>query len=743
MPDDLPLKGVKVADFGVGMAAALIAKFLGEAGADVRRMEPASGDRSAEFYAAYPIWRATAAEHHPFSHDIWQELVTTSDICIMGGEGFAYNAFGESEAWMKANPRLIVVQISASLSDSDFNPAHSADILVQARSGLVFETYPDRPALLGFVPSAYGAALHGLVAASAAIFQRERTGLGQIAQIGLLESAMAWPVAFWGQAERPTPRYEFRAPRGARALIFRTRDDAYVQLVLGSAGSKYQLYRILGIDDPSIEPGDAGLPNANDGPNGYFGDVTRIAPYVAQCDSTALLAALTEAGVVCELVLPAGANWDDAQVRENAIIAQSPDGADHVVQPVKWAFSPAVRTPCGAPDGAPPLHGIRVIDFGAFVAGPSLSAGLADLGADVIKVEPPRGDPLRSIYRFYRSTNRGKRSIAIEMKSEAGLRLAHRLAGEADIVCSNFRHGVAERLGIDAVTLIAQRPDKIVAVNAGYGITGPKRNAPAFDPCIQAICGLEVRAGGIGNLPIMNPMMMTDLCGGLLGQIGVLMALYRRARHGGGAAVSVPLLNAGLFLQSDIFRTADGRIHGPAALLPDQTGYHPAEKLYQTCDGWIAIAARGEAAAQALAKLFEIDAPPRRAEWGEGEQRSLASALAKHSIASALAELEQAGVPAEACREDTENTYLAADRHVHAGLVYETISPYFGRVRGIGRPFMLQHCAAAPCGAVSDKGQDSREILVELGFSATEIDALIASGAVGEARIDTSSKPAF
>ncbi|WP_289145198.1 CoA transferase [uncultured Sphingobium sp.] len=728
----MPLQAVKVADFGTGMAAALMAKFLAEAGAEVRRMEPPGGDPCANLYEAYPIWRSAQRDSSLFSPERERELIASSDICIVGGEAFTVDGVDRDlEAWAKINPRLIVVDIAASLSDSDFDPTHGADILVQARAGLVFETFPDRPALLGFMPSAYGAALHGLVAASAALYRRELGGSALISRVGLLESAMAWPLAFWGQAQNPTPRYTFRAPRGARALIFRTRDDAYVQLVLGSAGSKYQLYRTLGIDDPSIDPNDAGLPNANDGPDRYFGDVERIAPHVAERDSAELLTALSQAGVVCERVLPPGGNWGDEQVCQNEILERSPNGIVHVGQPVKWTLSAGIKKTAknGAADDAP-LRGIKVVDFGAFVAGPSLSVGLADLGAEVIKVEPPKGDPLRSIYRFYRSTNRGKRSIAIEMKSEDGLKLAHRLAREADIVCSNFRHGVAERLGIDATSLQAEQPGKIVVINAGYGVVGPRKSAPAFDPCIQAICGLEVRAGGAGNLPILNPMMMTDLCGGLLGQIGALMALYRRAKDGSGAAVAVPLLNAGLFLQSDIFRSDDGIIHGPASLLPDQTGYHPAEKLYRAADGWIAIAARSETDARALAQAFGIAAAHLRANWGVPEMRALDAAIGMQSVASALAILHDAGVPAEACRENVDSDFLNEDRHVAAGFVYETHSAEFGTVRGIGRPFLLQNCDILPDGTVSDKGEDGRSILADLGLSSAEIDDLFARGIV-------------
>ncbi|MDB5715007.1 MAG: CoA transferase [Sphingomonadales bacterium] len=735
MSSILPLAGVKVADFGIGMATALVCKFLAEAGAEVRRMEPCDGDPSEKIYPAYKVWQSTLSDRNNYSEEYALLLAATSDICIVGGEAFFENARRpDVAAWRAANPRLIILEMAASLSDETFNILHCADVLIQARSGLVFEAYPDRPALLGFNASAIGTALNALVAVSAALCSRETTGVGQVVQVGLLEGAMTWPLAFWGSAEKVTPRYAFRAPRGVRALIFQTCDDTYVQIVLGSAGAKYKLYKLLGIEDPDIQPHDAGMPNAADGPDKYFGDVDLLAPYVGKWQGAALLDALTKVGVVCEAVLSPGANWRGPQVRCNEIMAATLDACEYVGQPVKWQFSDQGPIPARALYKASdsPLKGIRVVDFGAFVAGPVVSTGLADLGAEVIKIEPPTGDPLRNIYRFYVAANRGKRSISIEMKSAQGRDLAHRLVQKADVVCSNFRHGVAERLGIDAASIVDKQPDKIVVFNAGYGVIGPKTSAPAFDPCIQAACGLEVRAGGKGNLPILNPMMMSDLCGGMLGQIGTLMALYRRAREGRGASVTVPLLNAGLFLLSDIYRMADEIMQGPIELLPDQTGYHPAEKLYQTSDGWIAVAARDEFSARALCAAFHVSVSKPRSEWSAPEVELLTVAIGRHSTVSALDILLSAKVPAERCREHAGEDFLADDRNVASGFVYEAHSAELGTYRGIGRLFCMESTTDGPRGEVSELGQDTRAILAELGLGETEIGELITDQSVRE-----------
>jgi crotonobetainyl-CoA:carnitine CoA-transferase CaiB-like acyl-CoA transferase len=727
-----PLHRLNVADFGAGMAAALIAKFLAELGAQVHRAK-VDGDASFdEIYPAHRQWRAGLAPAMTASLADKRALLESADICILGGETSQPDILQLAlDTKATTNPRLIIATIIPSLTDPDFAPDHGADILVQARAGLVFESYPDRPALLGFVPSAYGAALNALIAIATSLYLREADGLGRELSVGLLEGAMTWPLAFWGHADTPTPRYVFRAPRGARALIFPTRDGTFVQIVLGSAGAKYNLYRVLGIADESVQPGDAGMPNPNDGPARYFGDVDRIAPFVALRESNELVAELEAAGVVCEIVGRPAENWDDPQIESNAIIG-GVAGTRSVLHPISWSLAAGRRVNAGSNAGAP-LAGIRVLDFGAFVAGPMVSTGLADLGADVIKVEPPRGDPLRNIYRFYIAANRGKRSISIEMKHDEGLKLAQALARDADIVCTNYRHGVAERFGIDAVTLLAAQPEKIVVCNAGYGTTGPKAHNPAFDPCIQAMCGLEARAGGAGNVPILNPMMMTDICGGLLGQIGAIVALYRRARAGGGASLTVPLLNAGLFLLSDIVRE-DGATRGPIELLPDQTGYHATEKLYRTRDGWIAVAARDERSAQALACAFhiEIAQAKRRSDWSDPEISALTAAIGELSTSEAMALLAAACVPAEICRRQVEENFLQNGRNVSDGLVYEERSAELGTYRGLSRLFRLEGLTFVPRGHVSARGADTRDILSDLGLSPVEIAELLSGKVVSE-----------
>ena len=201
-----------------------------------------------------------------------------------------------------------------------------------------------------------------------------------------------------------------------------------------------------------------------------------------------------------------------------------------------------------------PLAGVRVLDFTRVLAGPAASLALADLGAEVIKIEPPgSGDETRSFPPFrdgeshyYIGNNRGKKSIVIDLKSPEGLALAKDLAAECDIVVENYRPGVMDRLGLGYETLSAINPRLIYCAISGFGMTGPLRDRPSFDIVAQALSGVLSVNGEPGRMPVKLGLPMGDLVGGINGPIGILAALYERERTGRGRLIDVSLMD-GLF----------------------------------------------------------------------------------------------------------------------------------------------------------------------------------------------------
>ena len=200
---------------------------------------------------------------------------------------------------------------------------------------------------------------------------------------------------------------------------------------------------------------------------------------------------------------------------------------------------------------AGPLRGVRVLDFTRVLAGPSASLALADLGAEVLKVEPPgSGDETRTFPPFregeshyFLSVNRGKKSIVVDLKTEAGLALAKDLAAKCDILIENYRPGVMDRLGLGYEALSAANPGLIYCAISGFGMTGPLRDKPSFDIVMQALSGALSVNGEPGRMPTKLGIPLGDLVGGINGPIGILAALYERSLTGRGRLIDISLMD--------------------------------------------------------------------------------------------------------------------------------------------------------------------------------------------------------
>jgi crotonobetainyl-CoA:carnitine CoA-transferase CaiB-like acyl-CoA transferase len=239
-----------------------------------------------------------------------------------------------------------------------------------------------------------------------------------------------------------------------------------------------------------------------------------------------------------------------------------------------------------------PLTGIRVLDFTRVLAGPSASLALADLGAEVIKIEPPgSGDETRSFPPFrdgeshyYLSVNRGKKSIVVDLKTADGVALARDLAAKCDVLIENYRPGVMDRLGLGYQALCAINPRLIYCAISGFGMTGPLRDRPSFDIVLQALSGALSVNGEPGGLPTKLGIPLGDLVGGINGPMGIMAALYERTITGRGRLIDVSLLDGmigllGYLAQLAFFNGTDPQPQGsqhpnlvPYGLFPAQDG---------------------------------------------------------------------------------------------------------------------------------------------------------------------------
>ena len=219
------------------------------------------------------------------------------------------------------------------------------------------------------------------------------------------------------------------------------------------------------------------------------------------------------------------------------------------------------------------LTGVRVLDFSRVLAGPYCSMMLAELGADVIKVEDPKGGDesrewppfIQGQSGYFFSVNRSKRSIAIDLKKEEGKRIVRELARQSDVVVENFAPGVTARLGIDYPTLAAVKPDLIYCSISGFGQTGPYRDRKAYDPILQAMSGIMSVTGSRGGEPAKCGVAITDVASAVFAAFAISTSLYRRERTGRGQYIDLGMLDAGLSMMTFLgaIYLCEGEVPGP------------------------------------------------------------------------------------------------------------------------------------------------------------------------------------
>lgn len=373
----------------------------------------------------------------------------------------------------------------------------------------------------------------------------------------------------------------------------------------------------------------------------------------------------------------------------------------------------------GPHDALRPLAGIRILDFTRVLSGPYCTALLADLGADVVKIEAAGGEDYRHIGPFrdgesalFQLVNRNKESIVIDLKNDDGLALAIRLAGHADVVVENFRPGVATRLGIGYSTLAASNPGLIYASISGFGQTGPDRELPAFDLIAQAMSGLMAMTGDAAGPPTKVGESVGDLAAGVFCSWAILAALYQRTRTGLGRRIDVSMVDSLIAL----LPTAIAQwMFGGAP--PTRTGNrHPLSTpfgVYAAADGYVVICVLTAPQFAGLSRCLgrpELAADPRYASdelrtSHESELSALIGAwLAPKTVADALVALQTAGVPASRVAEPAEvfsgahvreRGVLSTVRHGRLGLIPALEQPvhFAGLARGHQRvaPALDEH----------------------------------------------------
>jgi len=392
-----------------------------------------------------------------------------------------------------------------------------------------------------------------------------------------------------------------------------------------------------------------------------------------------------------------------------------------------------------------PLAGLVVLELAQIMAGPTCGALLADLGADVIKVERiPGGDDTRRYAEpqvngesaAFMMMNRNKRSIAVDLKTEGGRRVLLQLARTADILVENYRRGALDRLGLGFDALHAMNPGLIYCSISGYGRTGPAADKGGFDLIAQGAAGLMGITGEPGGAPVKVGSPVTDLNAGILGVVGILAALVHRMKCGQGQHVDTSLFEAGIHQtawQAAIF-FATGVSPGPLG------SAHVLAAPYQafpTRDGWINIGGANQANWERVARIVGLPGlvgDPRfvtnsgRMTHRDELARLLGERLRLRDTHEWLRELDAAGVPAGPIQSIEQMTCDAQTRARE--MVVALDHPVAGRTHALGVPVKLSATPASVRAPAPTFGQHTAQVLREFGFDAAQIERLVAERAI-------------
>lgn len=392
-----------------------------------------------------------------------------------------------------------------------------------------------------------------------------------------------------------------------------------------------------------------------------------------------------------------------------------------------------------------PLAGIRVIDLTQAMAAPFCTMNLADMGADVIKIEPPgEGEPTRQLgaaqknghSATFMTMNRGKRGIAVDLKQPEGAEIVRKLAATADVFVQNYRPGVVKRLGLDYEALKQVNPRLIYCQISGFGNTGPYASRGGYDLIAQGMSGVISVTGDEDGPPAKSGIPLADLAAGLFGAYGILSALEYRERSGEGQLVDTSLLEAAMALT--VWESSEYWTTGKA---PKPMGSaHRNSAPYQALkasDGYFTVGAGNDKLFAAFCavlgrKEFLADArfASRAARMANRKalETEIESITGRDTRAAWLARLEKAGVPAGPINNYAE---ALADPHALArGMVVDLVHPGAGDIKALGVPVKLSETPGAVDRAAPLLGEHTARILAELCYSETEQKALLSKGVI-------------
>lgn len=753
MSDSL-LAQVRVVELTSATAASLACQFLAEAGAEVIRIEPPGGDpRRSE--PSFAVWNRSKRSivldlgETPQRQHL-DTLLASADLLVHDLTPQRARTLQLDDAQLQQRfPHLIAVGLTGMPVGHPDEEMPCVDSLVLAQGGFFDYLKPQRrddgPVYLRFPLGTHCAAYLAAVGAIARLRARDQGAGAGAVHTSLLQGAMVPLLMLCQRAEKPTPGLA-TPPRDLINQLVECGDGVWLHIMSPCDHVPSVKAAIDRLDPELRKTESAKLPY-------YMQHMPSFMLYriiFKQRSSEEWLADLWAGDVAVDAARPLGQLYFDEQARVNGYVVEVNDpqwgktlqpGSPLAIEPptrIRWPARPAgadteavlaelERMPrreavAATNDPRQPLAGIRVLDFGNFLAGPLATELLAELGATVIKLEATGGDQMRWAEWAFCGAQRGKRCIAVDLKNPASRPIIERLVRWADIVHHNLRMPAAEKLGLGYEALRAINPAIIYSHVNAYGPKGPRRGWPGYDQMMQSAAGWEMECAGEGNAPAWVRFGMTDHICALSSLLATVLALYHRDRTGTGQSVSASLLGATAITLGETLGRADGSVLPYPRLDADQTGVSPRQRIYRCADGWLSLLAEGEAEFERLLQAT-----------GAASVDALEHHFAGQPVATAIARCRDCGVHAVPVRTGAEEAAFLDDAEFRRlGLVHSYEHPVYGRFELLGQYWHFAGMQPKLDLPPPTLGQHTGEILREMDFGDAEIAAMRESRLVAE-----------
>ena len=770
------LRGIRVLDLTSGLAGSLSAGLMADFGADVVRVVTSAtqrrADRPGEVFGDRGKMRMRLSGDSHCDRMTVHGMLERCDIVVVDDSGLA-EAFGLKPAAMEGG-RRIVLSLPSYREESEawVGGKESAELLF-ALSGLATfqSSYSGDPvdAVYPYLLTAQG--VWSAVCAIAALIERLSSGKGQRVVVGGAHALVAFVGYGYTRKDGDPDADRAVGPGGLNPLYTRFQASDGQWFFLGALGPKFGR-RVLEVtdsldlvDDPRISGRlDALWSDAN---TRWVTD--RFRDLYASKPASHWVKMFGDADIPVAL-LNRREEWaEHPQIAANRLRVDAVDGELGRVSmpglPVSAEKTPGSTDfrrdgfrdgrddptvldqlwPAGSPDAtgsarpprstgaSGPLDGYRVVSLGTYVAGPYGAALLAELGADVIKVESPEGDPWRERGFGY---NLGVRSLAVDMRQPGGRDALSRLIETSDVVMNNFRLGVMERLGLSCDRLQQLRPGIVDVAVTAYGEEGPLRLMPGYDVVLQAASGIMYAQGG-DDEPVIVSLPIIDHTTAMFGALAAVLALYHSERTGEGQHISASLAATSVFVQLTEqveYESRPPRRTGGS----DFPGPGPLDRFYRVADGFVRI--KTETLDPAALRTAGIEVSD--AGMIDDPIASLGAALAQLPLTQALERLRAAGVPAV---RERSMRFGGSDAELHADGLLSRRSMDTGETYSIiGRMADFSRTPRLHENRPSGLGEYSRAILSEVGVAEDTLDQLCASGAIVHgSRTDVTFMPPY